>query len=263
MLNVNRKRHLVDRLPKWSLWGSLASVLWLATTGPQALSEELNWWRYQLADSQIADKPIEYRPPMRGEPQSRVGGATRGMTIEESGDSSLSAEALAPPHTGLTISEQPTLYWYLSSSSFARIEVAREVEGAYRTVLQVDYPEALRPGIHAFSFADYNMLLELETDYRWSLTLQSSSYGDDGGEPASATIRRVTPPPSLASQLSQGGDVPSYYTLAEYGIWYDALHDLAEAMAEAPENGQLRERWAELLHQADLSEAAAFEPSQP
>ena len=52
-----------------------------------------------------------YAPPMRGSASSgRVGGGTRGT-----GDgSAVTLEVLVPDHAGLTVSAQPTLYWFVS-----------------------------------------------------------------------------------------------------------------------------------------------------
>ncbi|MBI3988964.1 MAG: DUF928 domain-containing protein [candidate division NC10 bacterium] len=60
-----------------------------------------------------------YKPPVRGAPGGRVGGGTRG------GDKSpmLYVLALAPDHTGLTVQEQPALFWYLSGETTYPVEV--------------------------------------------------------------------------------------------------------------------------------------------
>jgi hypothetical protein len=258
-MRVQQKRRKHHRLPNWRLWGSLASVLWLASPAPQVMAEESKQPSSQTADAPTQEEPIVYEPPMRGAPESRVGGATRGIDIQSDEDQGPVAAILAPKHTGLTVSEQPTLYWFVSKTSFVRIEVAREVEGSYRTVLQVDYPQAVASGINAFSFADYNMLLQVGTDYRWSLIILGSGDGEDGELASSGTIRRVLPHESLMTKLSQNVDVSKFYTLAEEGVWYDAVDELSKAIAADPDNSHLRERRAELLDQVDLPAVAAYE----
>src|SRR5437867_965146 len=50
---------------------------------------------------------IVYKPPLRGAPAVRIDGGSRG-----SGLSLICLTVLAPDQTGLTVQEQPTLFWY-------------------------------------------------------------------------------------------------------------------------------------------------------
>src|SRR5262245_58427668 len=59
-----------------------------------------------------------YQPPLRGAPGGRVGGGTRG-----SGREVFVLTVLAPDHSALTVSEQPSLFWYVSSLTSLPIEV--------------------------------------------------------------------------------------------------------------------------------------------
>ena len=63
-----------------------------------------------------ADKPPVYVPPQRGAPSRRVGGSSRGA-----GDNLPSVMVLVPDHVGLTTSDTPALYWYLSKPTAVRI----------------------------------------------------------------------------------------------------------------------------------------------
>src|SRR4029450_10552807 len=60
-------------------------------------------------DAQPTDPPT-YRPPQRGVPGGREGAGSRSL-----GRSLPVLTVLAPQdHTGLTVQQQPVLYWYLS-----------------------------------------------------------------------------------------------------------------------------------------------------
>src|SRR5262245_57768433 len=63
------------------------------------------------------DGTIVYRPPMRGAPQVRTGGASRGAAATE-----LVLEALAPEQVGLTAVAQPTLYYFISGPADADLQ---------------------------------------------------------------------------------------------------------------------------------------------
>src|SRR5512134_1193228 len=60
--------------------------------------------------TQTASTAPVYKPPLRGAPRGRIGGGTRGTGLD-----SLALSVLAPDHSGLTIREQPSLYWIISN----------------------------------------------------------------------------------------------------------------------------------------------------
>ena len=53
------------------------------------------------------DAPAVYKPPARGKPRTRVGGGVRG------GENAPSLQVLVPEHIGQTLSDQPSLFWYV------------------------------------------------------------------------------------------------------------------------------------------------------
>jgi len=71
----------------------------------------------QAGGSSAGSAPV-YTPPQRGAPSRRVGGSSRGA-----GDALPAVMILAPDHVGLTTSESPSLYWYLSKPTTVRVEV--------------------------------------------------------------------------------------------------------------------------------------------
>src|SRR4029453_11147001 len=84
-----------------------------------------NWPRLQphAAEAQTQQPPVPagmptYKPPQRGAPTRRVGGGPR-----RPGDQLPTIAVLAPDHPGLTIHEQPSLYWFLSEATTYPVEV--------------------------------------------------------------------------------------------------------------------------------------------
>ena len=61
-----------------------------------------------------------YKPPLRGAPGGRVGGGTRSGSARDM----FVLSALVPDDSGQTISEQPSLYWFISSVTTLPVEVA-------------------------------------------------------------------------------------------------------------------------------------------
>ncbi len=187
----------------------------------------------------------------------RIGGATRSMEAEDL--SATVVEVLAPEHTGLTMSKQPTVYWYVSQPSTGRVEVALTDEEELKTVYHAALAGTIPAGIHAFSLAEHNLQLEADREYRWSVAVVQNREQRSSDLVASATLRHVPPSPSLLDKLSGNSESPSYYTLAEEGIWYDAVDELSKAIADSPKSRDLRELRAELLNQVNLPSVAAFE----
>src|SRR5580765_4367948 len=83
------------------------------------------------AAAQQGDEP-EYNPPSRGAPAGRVGGGTRGLRV-------LPLAALAPDHTGLTISAQPALYYFLPSPEGVRVAVRLAGDPNAQPLLEKDF----------------------------------------------------------------------------------------------------------------------------
>ena len=71
----------------------------------------------QNAAAQLADI-VTYKPPKRGAPGGREGAGTRGLQT-------LPTLAILTPkdHTGLTVQEQPVLYWYLSQETQHPVDI--------------------------------------------------------------------------------------------------------------------------------------------
>jgi hypothetical protein len=71
----------------------------------------------QNAVAQLADI-VTYTPPKRGAPGGREGAGTRGLQT-------LPILAVLTPkdHTGLTVQEQPVLYWYLSQETQHPVDI--------------------------------------------------------------------------------------------------------------------------------------------
>ena len=192
-----------------------------------------------------------YQPPMRGSASSgRIGGGTRGT-----GDGpSVTLEVLAPDHAGLTVSAQPTLYWFVSQRIETDAELTIVDDTSVDPLLELKLTPPIEPGIHALSLQEHGIQLAPNVPYQWfvAVVVDPSQRSYDviaGGE-----IERVAQPSDLANQLT-----PQAY--AEAGIWYDALDGLSTQIGNSPNDTGLRQQRAALLDQVGLPGAAAYERS--
>src|SRR6476469_6610861 len=108
--------------------------------------------RQPPASPPAADSGPRYIPSKLGAPGGRVGGATRGP----SGRDIFVLSVLAPDHTGLTVHEQPCLFWFISTQTTLPVEVTIVDPNADAPVLQTRIATAVDRGVHRVRLSDHD-----------------------------------------------------------------------------------------------------------
>ncbi len=199
-----------------------------------------------------------YRPPLRGATAGgRIGGGTRGKS-----DRAFTLAVLAPDHIGFTISEHPTLYWFVSEIVTTPVELTVIDDQGSDPILELKLAPPIEPGVHALSLAKHGVRLQPLVRYEWFVALvvdpnQRSSDIVAGGE-----LQRVEAPERLLDRLSRADERSRPGLYARAGIWYEALHGLSELILRAPRESSLKAQRAVLLEQVGLSSAAAYDRSK-
>jgi hypothetical protein len=196
---------------------------------------------------------VVYKPPPRGAPARRVGGGTRGA-----GGTATTIAVLAPEAVGLTLEEQPDLFWFISQPSRVRVEVALIEGTSPAPVKEVSLEGVQSAGIQRFALREHGVRLDEGTDYEWSVAIVPDEAARSGDIFSTGAIRRVTPDAALSEKLKGLSGIARASALAEAGIWYDALGTLGRAL-ETGADPRIRAARADLLQQVGLAEAAAFE----
>ena len=191
--------------------------------------------------------PPVYKPPLRGAPESRIGGGTRGP-----GDNRPQLTVLSPSHTGLTIMASPTLYWHASHHSQLPLEITIINEATLNTVLEVRKPNSGNAGIHHINLADHGIELKHGVEYRWFVTLVSDENQRSNDIITSATIKRIVAPDSLASTLAKYKEIKHPVIHAEKGIWYDAIDGLSKIINKQPTYHAAIQQRSALLEQVGI-----------
>jgi len=211
--------------------------------------------RAAAQQAEPAAPPLAYKPPSRGAPGGRTGGGTRGPA-----DTTFVLAVLAPKeHTGLTVNDQPVLYWYSGREVKHPVYVTLTDRQSVKPLLEVRLEPPIPSGMQRVSLADHNLRLTAEMPYDWSIALVPDAAQRSQDIMVSGTIALVPPPAALQGQLTQAGKTASPALYAEAGLWYDAIAALSALIDAAPQDRTLRQQRAALLEHEQLSEAATYD----
>jgi Domain of Unknown Function (DUF928) len=244
---------------KMAAWGALAGLTLIIPLSGTALADEKGKQMRPVVESHnqqlaaAANTPV-YIPPIRGSPGGRVGGSSRGEDCSSGKDFMLSV--LVPDHTGLTVHEQPSLYWYLSESTTCPIELTIRDDQAIQPLLESRVSRPVQPGVQRIRLADYNVHLSLDVPYRWYVTVVVDPDRRSKDINAGGFIERIALPEALRTQLAGGGKAQAPFLYAQAGLWYDALTSSSDLIEAAPDDRVLRQQRASLLEQVGLPEIA-------
>jgi hypothetical protein len=223
-----------------------ALLLGLQVAGLQAADDDT-----PSAKDATAPQAIVYNPPLRGAPQARVGGGTRG------GGSEAVLQVLAPDHVGLTTQAQPTLYWYARTPSIARFEVALIDAEGIDPLLEVEADAGKAAGIQHLNLGDYGISLQPGMSYQWSVALVADADSRAMDLVASGVIERIELDGSQDKRIKGSSGMQRVQALAGEGLWYDALDEVSQLIAASPDDASLRAARNQLLVQVGLEEIAA------
>ena len=196
-----------------------------------------------------------YQPPRKGAPAPglRRGGGTRGMN-----KSVPVISLLAPEHVGLTLHEQPVLYWFTPTKQDRTISFDFTLIGhnAETPLIETKLPFPAQAGLQEIKLSDYKVQLLAGERYLWSVSLIVDAEERSANVVAKGAIERVEREKlehPLAANFSEAEAARRY---AEAGVWYDAIMAITGRIQANPDNKDLREQLAAFLDQVGLSDVA-------
>lgn len=208
--------------------------------------------------AQVKNKPLVYtpRPGTIGKPVMRVSGGTRGA---ENNKGTI-LEVLAPEHTGLTLSLQPTLCWFQSSAAKTKMEITINDERTPTPVFEKALDSHGKEGIRCLNLADYKVTLTPGIEYQWFVAIVPDPEQRAIDLVGSGLISVIKPSEELAKRLAdtpKGIETVALY--ASEGLWYDTISSLMAIIEANPGDKKLHELRASILEKAGLSEAAKYD----
>ncbi len=197
---------------------------------------------------------LSYKVPLRGAPATRVGGGTRAAA-----ETTFALSVLAPDHTGYTVREKPTIYWYISKAITSPVELTVTTQEAIEPLLELILKPPVKEGIHALRLTDHGVALKPEVEYEWFVTVVTNPDERSKDILVGGSIQRVTAAESVRTKLDEVGEAMWPAVYAESGLWYDAVDEISRLIQANPADGGLRAQRASLLAQVGLAHAAAYD----
>lgn len=195
-----------------------------------------------------------YKLPKVGKPTGRLGGGRRGGAL-----GAQNFYALVTDHVGYTVSEQPTLYWYLSSPAAGpvKFEITLIDAGSVDPLVDAGFAAPGKPGLQRIDLAKHGVKLAMGEEYQWSIAVVTDPSDRSKDIVSSGWIERVAEPKGLEERIASAhpGDAASLY--GAEGLWYDTLDAAVDDTLRNPEDASSRARLAALLTDVGLPGEAA------
>ncbi|HEY9624889.1 MAG TPA: DUF928 domain-containing protein [Crinalium sp.] len=227
--------------------GSLAG----STTQSQALE---NIYRTEISQLIWAAPP---NPPDQGSPVGRrQGGASRGPCRDYA-----SLLALMPLNAGkvwgTTVSDRPTFWFYLpTSSTSTSVEfVVQDSNDNYVYKTAFDAPSS-PSGIVSVSIPSTAPALEVNKTYSWTFSVSCEATRPSSAVYVQGQIYRTAISEDLQRRIAAAPPLEQAALYAANGVWQDSLTLLAHLRQNNPPTPALETAWNQLLQQADLGDIA-------
>lgn len=159
---------------------------------------------------------------------------------------------LAPDHPGLTTSEQPSLFWFISTATPYPVELTLMDPRKVEPLLEAKIPGPIEPGLHRFRLAEHGVRLESDVPYRWYVAVVVDPDRRSKDVLAGGVIEHVGPSAEIRQRLVQATKEQAPAIFAGAGLWYDALAASSDLIEKSPDDQAARQQRAALLAQVGL-----------
>jgi Domain of Unknown Function (DUF928) len=209
----------------------------------------------------LLSQNVNFKPPNVTPPSNRQRGTHRGAECP----TDLIRPLIPEINLGLTVSDSPTLFAYVSQA-VPQINFVLITEKGTRNNEEIVYEIAFKvdkPGIIAITIpatVDGKKSLEVGKRYLWSLSMdcnlgemprdRSNDFWTTG------YVERVEAQPTLKNDLTNPDPMARAIAYAKNGIWYETVATLADLRRKAPGDATLAAEWRNLLQSQKLDSVA-------
>jgi Domain of Unknown Function (DUF928) len=170
----------------------------------------------------------EYRPPPRGAPGGRVGGASRGTY--KVAEPLPNIDLLAPQdQAGLSANPSPSLYFYVSGPVYWRTQFTISAPMQPAPVIEANIPPPSAAGVYHVDVADYHVRLQPGIVYTWSIAAILDPNARSRDIVASASLLLASPDAAVQNAVRGAPPLRAAALYAQAGFWYDAVAAAGEA----------------------------------
>ncbi len=202
-------------------------------------------------ESTIAASPnwrVLYRPPNRGAPGTTGTGGSRpgcpAMTKP------IAAIAPLKSNWGETIAARPTLWFYQPYQGEA-IELSLIDETTQTAAFKQRYKSNNKSGIIPLKIPETASALKINQIYRWQINFICNGKTQQAYSVAGTIVRRDVSQ-NLNYRLKQAKPENRITILANQGLWFDTVNEMALMMRSAPKDPIVRNNWRSLLSQPEV-----------
>jgi hypothetical protein len=195
-----------------------------------------------------------------GRPRRRRGGGSRGSCLIANKPP---LTALVPnSSTGFTLSQSPSFWFYLPYALNEQHSIEFVLKDSQDNLVYAKTftGDKTTPGIVNLRLPE-SVILDTAQSYEWYLLVQCDAENQERFVFVNGAIRRLERP-ALQQQLAVLPVSNHSRLYASENIWYDALDGVATQLQDAPQQGEVRTDWLQLLQSVGLTELAA-EPIVP
>jgi Domain of Unknown Function (DUF928) len=153
---------------------------------------------------------------------------------------------------GLTVSANPTFFAYIPKTSAIDVEFTLENQQG-RGIAQKTVTLTSTPSIINVQFE--GIPLEVGKDYKWLISVICET-GDPEDIFAEGIIRRIKPDATLLSKLEKATELERVSLYAKFGIWHEAIAELASLRMSQPNSSDIKTSWLNLLKSTSLEPIA-------
>ena len=191
---------------------------------------------------------VTYRPPNRGAPGSNGAGASRPACRVMPKP----VAALAPIESnwGETLEGHPSL-WFYQPYQGVSVQLTLVEEQSQMVIFAQNYASNQGSGITKLEIPETAPELEIDKLYRWKIEFVCNARTQQQYAVSGVIVRRAISD-KLKCQINHATPEERITLLAEKGLWYDTVNELATLRRSHPDDPIALETWQQLLSQPEV-----------